>query len=67
MCAHRYTVRDVLEYNKQPLDTKRGVLGMCYILDSNLTLTKDTNVGKFVFFYIFFSAYKKGINLKTFG
>ena len=48
MCAHRYTVRDVYEYSKQPLDTKRGVLGMCYILDSNLTLTKDTNVGKFL-------------------
>ena len=43
VCAHRYTVRD--EYARKPIDSKRGVLGMCYILNSDLTLPQDTSIG----------------------
>jgi len=38
VCAHRYTVRDVI-------DSKRAMLGMCYILESDLTLPHNVNVG----------------------
>ena len=38
VCAHRYTVRD-------RVDSRRAMLGMCYILQSDLSLPPDTNIG----------------------
>ena len=38
VCAHRYTVRD-------HLDTKRAMLGLCYILESDLSLPPNKNIG----------------------
>ena len=45
VCAHRYTVRDVDKYNHKVIDSKRAMLGMCYILESDLSLPTDTSIG----------------------
>ena len=45
VCAHRYTVRDVDKRTHKVIDSKRAMLGMCYILESDLSLPPDTNVG----------------------
>jgi hypothetical protein len=45
VCAHRYTVRDVDRTTFQPIDSKRAMLGMCYILQPDLSLPADTNIG----------------------
>ena len=38
VCAHRYTVRD-------DFDSKRAMLGLCYILESDLSLPPNKNIG----------------------
>ena len=38
VCAHRYTVRD-------DFDTKRAMLGLCYILEPDLSLPPNKNIG----------------------
>jgi len=45
VCAHRYTVRDVDKRTHKVIDSKRAMLGMCYILESDLSLPPDTNIG----------------------
>jgi hypothetical protein len=45
VCAHRYTVRDVDRLTFEPIDSKRAMLGMCYILQADLTLPADTSIG----------------------
>ena len=45
VCAHRYSVRDVDQASKRPIDSKRAMLGMCYILEHDLSLPRDTNIG----------------------
>ena len=45
VCAHRYTVRDVDRRSFKVIDSKRAMLGMCYILESDLSLPPDTNIG----------------------
>ena len=45
VCAHRYTVRDVDKRTHKVIDSKRAMLGMCYILESDLSLPADTNIG----------------------
>ena len=45
VCAHRYTVRDVDKFNHRIIDSKRAMLGMCYILESDLSLPSDTSIG----------------------
>ena len=45
VCAHRYTVRDVDKRSFKVIDSKRAMLGMCYILEADLSLPRDTNVG----------------------
>ena len=45
MCAHRYSVRDVDKLSRRPIDSKRAMLGMCYILQPDLTLPRDTSIG----------------------
>lgn len=42
VCAHRYTVRDV---SRNSYDSKRGMLGLCYILEKDLSLPRNDNVG----------------------
>lgn len=39
VCAHRYTIRD------DRRDTKRGMIGLCYVLDSSLKVIQSTNMG----------------------
>jgi len=38
-------VRDVDRTTLQPIDSKRAMLGMCYILQPDLSLPADTNIG----------------------
>lgn len=45
VCAHRYTVRDILRPNSKPVDTKRGMIGLCYILDSSLKVPQNDVMG----------------------
>ena len=45
VCAHRYTVRDVDKRTFKIIDSKRAMLGMCYILESNLSLPDNAEVG----------------------
>jgi len=45
VCAHRYSVRNVDKFNNKPIDSKRAMLGMCYILNPDLRLPRDTNIG----------------------
>ncbi len=45
VCAHRYTVRDVDRTTFQPIDSKRAMLGMCYIIQPDLSFPADTNIG----------------------
>lgn len=45
VCAHRYTVRDVDRVTLEPIDSKRAMLGLCYILQPDLSLPPDTSIG----------------------
>ncbi|XP_059094879.1 integrin alpha-PS1-like isoform X2 [Tigriopus californicus] len=45
VCAHRYAVRDVEKHSQRVQDTKRGMLGMCYVLDPDLTLPRNDDIG----------------------
>ena len=41
----RYTVRDVYDRSQRVKDSKRGMLGMCYILGPDLSLPRDQSIG----------------------
>ncbi len=45
VCAHRYTIRvdDLLDGKQE--DTKRGMIGLCYILDADLKVQQSTAMG----------------------
>ncbi len=43
--SHRYTVRDVSEYNHRVIDSRRGMIGLCYVLDPDLSLPRRQDVG----------------------
>ncbi|CAB4054864.1 ITGA7 [Lepeophtheirus salmonis] len=45
VCAHRYTVRDINSRTKRVIDSKRGMVGMCYILDPELTFPQNKMIG----------------------
>ena len=45
VCAHRYTVRDIPWPKSRPEDTKRGMTGLCYILDSSLKVLPSDAMG----------------------
>ena len=42
---YRYTVRDVYDRSQRVKDSKRGMLGMCYILGPDLSLPRDQSIG----------------------
>ena len=42
---YRYTVRDVYDRSQRVKDSKRGMLGMCYILRPDLSLPRDQSIG----------------------
>ena len=41
----RYTVRDVTKQRYKVIDTQRGMLGMCYILESDLSFPPNDVIG----------------------
>ena len=45
VCAHRYTLRDIPWPNYQSEDTKRGMIGLCYILSSDLNVLPSQDMG----------------------
>ena len=45
VCAHRYTIRDIPWPKSQPEDTKRGMIGLCYLLDSRLRVLPSSAMG----------------------
>ena len=45
VCAHRYTIRDVLWPNAKPEDDKRGMIGLCYVLQSDLDVLRSQDMG----------------------
>ena len=44
VCAHRYTLRDVKRPGSKPYDTKRGMIGLCYVLNSDLQVPRSTKM-----------------------
>lgn len=38
-------MRDVAKYSHKPIDSKRGMLGLCYILNPDLTLPRNDDLG----------------------
>lgn len=40
-CLFSYTVRDVSKLRHKVIDSQRGMLGMCYILEKDLSLPSN--------------------------
>lgn len=45
VCAHRYTIRDIPWPGMRAEDTKRGMIGLCYLLDANLKVLESDQMG----------------------
>ena len=54
VCAHRYTLRDIPLPGSKPRDTKRGMIGLCYVLDPDLQVPRSLDMGykRLVYFYL---------------
>ena len=41
VCAHRYALRDVDPHTYRVLDSERGMPGLCYVLNGDLSLLRN--------------------------